>query len=150
MSLMHWVRNSVSVSDTVPVSSSTPFPVAGSTQPLISSLDWRYATAAGAATITNTTTAVTVKTAPGAGLYNVVTNITVSADTLGTATVLALRDGAAGAILWSVRLVAAATPTIHYTFPTSITASANTLLEVVTLTASTGGVYVTLGGTVVA
>lgn len=119
-------------------------------QPAVTSSDWTYATAAGAATITNTTTAVTIKGAAGASLYNSITQITVSADALGTATVLAIRDGAGGAIKWSVKLQTGGLPATNFTFPTPITGSANTLLEVVTLTASvTGGVYFSAVGTVV-
>lgn len=166
MSLIHWLKDSVAQNADVPVSTSTPMPVqptvgttavsssaplpvTGAVQPLITSTDWHYSTAAGAATITNTTTAVTIKTAAGTGLYNTISYITVSADTLGTATVLSVRDGAGGTVLWAIRMQATAQTTQHFTFPTPLIGSANTLLEILTQTASTGGVYVSAGGGVV-
>ena len=104
--------------------------------------DWRYAPAA--AGIANTTTAVTIKAAAGAGLKNYITAIQVSSEALGTATVLAIRDGAAGTVLWRMTIPTTGLPAggIAITFPTPLVGTANTLLEVVTLTASTtGAVY---------
>lgn len=102
---------------------------------------WRYSPAVGG--ILNTTTAVTIKAAAGTGLKNCISNIQLFADALGAATELVIRDGAAGAVLWRAKINAAGISSglpIH--FDTPICSSANTLLEVATLTASvTGAVY---------
>ena len=51
---------------------------------------WSYAAATGG--IANTTTAVTIKAAAGAGKLNYITDIQVSHATLGAATELAIRE----------------------------------------------------------
>ena len=101
--------------------------------------DWSYAPAV--AGISNTTTAVTVKAAGGANVRNYITAIQVSTNTaLGTATVLAVRDGAAGTVLWRLAIPTTINPDgWSFVFPTPLRGTANTLLEVVTLTASTTG-----------
>lgn len=99
---------------------------------------WSYAAATGG--IDNTTTAVTIKAAAGAGVRNYITDIQVSHATLGAATELAIRDGAAGTVLWRMTLGTAAVESFPVHFSTPIFGSANTLLEVVTLTAVTGDV----------
>ena len=105
---------------------------------------WSYAPAA--LGIVNTTTAVTIKTAAGAGVRNVVTGIQIFAGTLGAGTEVAIRDGAAGTVLWR-GLVGTGGAAYGVTFPTPLRGTANTLLEVVTLTATvTGGVYVNVQG----
>lgn len=103
--------------------------------------DWSYAAAASG--IVNTTTAVTIKAAGGAGLRNYITAVQIFADALGAATELAIRDGAGGAVLWRVKInTAGILGGISISFPTPIFGTAATLLEVVTLTASvTGAVY---------
>jgi hypothetical protein len=108
--------------------------------------DWSYVPAV--AGIANTTTAVTIKDAAGAGKRNYITAIQVSANALGTATVLAIRDGAGGAVLWRLAIPTTLNPAgWSFTFPTPLRSSANTLLEVVTLTASTtGAVFVNAQG----
>lgn len=108
-------------------------------------LDWT--SAAGASGIVNTTTAVTVKAAGAAGVRNYVTGLQLATDTLGAATEFAIRDGAAGTVLWRSKLNTAALPLSNITFPTPLKGTAATLLEIVTLTASvTGGVYANLQG----
>ena len=108
--------------------------------------NWNYAAAA--AGILNTTTAVTIKAAAGAGIKNYLTTLHVMAEALGAATELAIRDGAGGTVLWRTKITA--TGIIggqNFDFMTPIVSSANTLLEVVTLTASvTGAVYVNATG----
>ena len=101
--------------------------------------DWRYVPAV--AGISNTTTAVTIKAAAGAGLKNYITAIQVSTNlALGTATVLAIRDGAGGTVLWRLSLPTTINPAgWDFVFPTPLVGSANTLLEVVTLTANGAG-----------
>lgn len=114
------------------------------TQPGLSATHWIYAAAAGG--ISNTTTAVTVKTAAGAGVRNCISGLQVFNGTLGAATEVAIRDGAAGTVLWRGIVPTAASQEVA-AFPVPICGTANTLLEAVTLTATvTGGVYVNLQG----
>lgn len=108
-------------------------------------LDWSYVAAAGG--ITNTTTAVTMVTAAGAGIRNYLTGLQLSNSTLGAATEIAVRDGAAGTVLWRGFANTAASDPTMITFPTPIKGTANTLMEFVTLTASvTGALYVNAQG----
>jgi hypothetical protein len=102
--------------------------------------EWSYGAAASG--IVNTTTAVTIKTAAGAGIRNYITSIQVMAETLTTATELAIRDGAAGTVIWRTKIPTTGLPTTTIAFPSPLKGTANTLLEVVTLTASgAGAVY---------
>ena len=90
----------------------------------------------------NTTTAQTFKAASGtANIRNYITGIQVGWETLGAATELSIRDGAGGTVIWRTKI---GTPAgyLSIEFPTPLKGTANTLLEVVTTTASvTGGVY---------
>ncbi len=107
---------------------------------------WNYAPPVGG--IVNTTTAVTIKAAAGAGIRNYVCSIQVAHDTLGAASELAIRDGAAGTVLWRGKLQTTlqdAAPDTVNLYP-CLKGTANTLLEVVTLTAVTGGVFVNAQG----
>lgn len=106
--------------------------------------DWTYAAAASG--IVNTTTAVTVKAAAGAGIRNYITGLQIAHATLGAVTEFAIRDGAAGTVLFRIQLQTAAKEDIQIEFPTPLRGTANTLLEIVTLTAVTGGVYANLQG----
>lgn len=108
--------------------------------------DWQYAAAASG--IVNTTTAVTIKAAAGASLRNYITGLQISSDALGAATEIAIRDGAAGPVLWRQKLTTSGTTGIEQIqFATPLRGTAATLLEVVTLTATvTGGVYVSAQG----
>jgi hypothetical protein len=102
--------------------------------------EWLYAAAASG--IVNTTTAVTIKTAGGAGIRNYITSIQVMSETLTNATELAIRDGAAGTVIWRTKIPTGGLPSTLFTFPNPLKGTANTLLEVVTLTASgAGAVY---------
>jgi hypothetical protein len=98
--------------------------------------DWHYAAAASG--IVSSTTAVTFKAASGtAGIRNYITSIDIGAIGAGTATELAIRDGAAGTVIWRIQIPAAGfnNPfTVNFTTP--LRGTANTLLEVVTLTSS--------------
>ena len=106
---------------------------------------WSYAAAASG--IVNTTTAVTVKAAAGASLRNYITNIQVMAETLTTATELVIRDGAAGTVIWRTKIPTGGLPSSQFDFSVPLKSTANTLLEVATLTASgAGAVYVNLQG----
>lgn len=107
-------------------------------------LDWSYVAASGG--ILNTTTAVTMVAAAGAGIRNYLTSIQLSAPTLGAATEVAIRDGAAGTVIWRGFMSTAGGHQSHV-LASPIKSTANTLLEVVTLTASvTGAVYVNAQG----
>lgn len=105
---------------------------------------WSYAAAASG--IVNTTTAVTIKAAAGAGVRNYITDLQISHATLGAATEIAIRDGAGGTVLWRGTLGTVANDGIAYQFATPLVGSANTLLEVLTVTSVTGGVYVSAQG----
>lgn len=103
---------------------------------------WNYAAAASG--ISNTTTAVTIKTAAASGLRNCITNIQISSDALGAATEFAIRDGASGTVVWRTKIGTAGYINGYNTAMEGapVCGTAATLLEVVTLTASiTGSVY---------
>lgn len=121
-----------------PVAPATPMPVSihGTDRASM----WRYAAAASG--ISNTSTAVTIKAAAGAGIRNYITGIQLSATALGVATEIAIRDGAAGTVIWRANLTTAALAPLDIEFAVPLMGTANTLLEVVTLTPSgTGSVY---------
>ncbi|TIP06650.1 MAG: hypothetical protein E5X72_00095 [Mesorhizobium sp.] len=109
--------------------------------------DWSYAAASGG--IANTTTAVTIKAAAGAGIINYLTWLDVSTDgALATATEVAVRNGAAGTVIWRMKINTAGLQGGRFIqFANPIKSSANTLLEFVGLTASaTGLIYFNAGG----
>lgn len=103
--------------------------------------EWNYAAASSG--IVNTTTAVTIKAAPGAAMRNCVTDIQLMAEALGIASEVAIRDGAGGTVLWRIKIgTGGLTGGLSIHFDTPLKGSLGTLLEVVTLTASgTGAVY---------
>lgn len=107
--------------------------------------DWNYAPPV--AGILNTTVAVTIKGAVS-GQRNYLTGLQLTSEVLGTATELALRDGAGGTVLWRCKLPAAGgIPLQPLIFDPPLKGTAGNLLEVVTLTASgTGAVYVNAQG----
>lgn len=131
--------------DCAPVSADAPLPVSSSGQP---STFWNYAAATGG--IVNTTTAVTIKAAAGAGVRNYLKSLEIAHDALGAATEFAVRDGAGGTILFRGKLqttaIDAAGGAGTIIFEPPLKSTANTLLEVVTLTAVTGGVFVNAQG----
>lgn len=106
-------------------------------------IPWSYAAAASG--IVNTTAAVTIKAAV-VGLRNYISALQISHATLGAATELAIRDGAGGAVLWRMTLGTVAVEALVVPLPVPLFSSVNTLLEVVTLTGVTGGVYVNAQG----
>lgn len=102
--------------------------------------DWLYSAAAGG--ILNTTTAVTIKTASGAGTRNYITSIQVMSEALTNATELAIRDGAGGTVIWRIKIGTSGLPFSQFDFASPLRPSVNSLLEIVTLTASgAGAVY---------
>lgn len=110
----------------------------------LSATFWNYA--AGAGGIVNSTTAVTIKAATAAA-RNYLKTMTIANDTLGSATEIAIRDGAGGAVLWRSKIQTTASGDRVIPFDPPLKGSVNTLLEVVTLTASvTGGVFVNATG----
>lgn len=102
--------------------------------------EWSYAAASGG--ILNTTTAVTIKAA-ATGQRNFVTAIQIMAEALGTATEVAIRDGAGGTVLWRTKIgTGGLTQGMSVSFDSPIVGSAGNLLEVLTITATTtGAVY---------
>jgi hypothetical protein len=101
--------------------------------------EWSYAAANGG--IVNTTTAVTIK-ANVASLRNYLTTLQVQSAPLTNATELAIRDGAGGTVLWRINIPTTGLDLKQIKFDDPIKSTANTLLEVVTLTASgAGAVY---------
>ena len=106
---------------------------------------WSYAGATGG--IVNSVVAVTIKTAAGAAVRNYLKTLQIASDALGVATEIAIRDGAAGTVLWRGKLQTAAMLTTPIVFDPPLKGTANTLLEVVTLTATvTGGVFANAQG----
>jgi hypothetical protein len=106
---------------------------------------WNFASATGG--IVNTTTAVTLKAAAADNTTrNYITDLQVQSATLGGATELAIRDGAGGAVLWRTQLQTTALPLVAFNFQSPLQGSPGNLLEVVTLSAVTGGVWVNAQG----
>ena len=107
-------------------------------------LEWNYAAASGG--LLNTTTAVTIK-ANVSSLRNYITSLQVQSEPLTNATELAIRDGAGGTVLWRIKIPTTGLDLKQIKFDDPIKSTANTLLEVVTLTASgAGAVYVNAQG----
>lgn len=106
---------------------------------------WTYAAAASG--IANTTTAVTVKAAH-ATLRNYITWVDIWSEALTTATEVAIRDGAAGTVLWRTKIATGGLLGGRYIrFDPPLQGTAATLTEVLTITASgAGAVYFNCGG----
>lgn len=104
---------------------------------------WNYA--AGAAGIVSSVVAVTLKAAGGAGVRTHLRTLTIDNDTLSAVTEVAIRDGAAGTVLWrgKVQTVAGNRAIV---FDPPLRGTANTLLEAVVLTSVTGGIYFNASG----
>lgn len=100
---------------------------------------WNYAPPA--AGLVNSTTAVTIKTAAGAGIVNYIGAVQISTETMATATELVIRKGAAGTVIWRTKLNTALQRFDHR-FDPPLRSDANQLLEIALLTLSaTGAVY---------
>ncbi len=111
----------------------------------IPELEWSYAAAN--LGIVNTTTAVTIRAAAGAGLRNYITTMQINTEALTTATELVVRDGAAGTVIWRIKIPTTGIPYMMIKFDNPLKSTANTLLEVATVTASgAGAVYVNAQG----
>lgn len=94
----------------------------------------------------NTTTATTLATPTTTNVHAFITDMQIATATLGGATELAIRDGAGGTVIWRTTLATTAMPLMSINFQTPLRGSRGNLLEVVTLTAVTGGVYVNAQG----
>lgn len=105
--------------------------------------DWFYAAPAGG--IDGSTTAVTIKAAD-ANFRNYISSLQISHATLANATELAIRDGAAGTVLWRMTLGTVAVESLPIRFDPPLRGTKNTLLEVVTLTSAAGDVLVNAQG----
>lgn len=112
--------------------------------------EWHYAAAAGG--IVNSTSAVTLAAAAGAGKRNYLATLDLSASASTTATEIVVRDGAGGAVIWRGRIGTAGMDARSITFSPPLKGSANTLLEFVGLTAagSSSAIYVNAHGFVAA
>jgi hypothetical protein len=107
--------------------------------------EWKYV--AGAGGIVNTTTAVQLSGAVGAGLSVYITSMQLQAEALTNATEVAIRDGAGGTVVWRSKIGTSGLPLTQINFEDPIKGTANTLLEFVTLTASgAGAVYINAQG----
>jgi hypothetical protein len=105
---------------------------------------WSFASATGG--IVNSAVAVTVAASPPDNNRNYMTGLQIQTATLGGATELAVRDGAGGTVLWRTQLQTGPLALTDIEFETPLQGSPTNLLEVVTLTAVTGGVYVNAQG----
>lgn len=102
--------------------------------------EWSYVPASGG--ILNSAEAIKIKSAAGATLRNYISALQITAEALGTATEVAIRDGTGGTVLWRIKIGTGGLPGLSVKFPRPLMGSLGTLLEVVTLTASgTGAVY---------
>lgn len=105
----------------------------------LTSTIWRY-TSGTTPILSNTTTAVTIKAAGGAGVKTMLDNCQLTTTAFGAAVPLVWRDGAAGTVMFSLIV-----PTAGYLQPISLyfapplVGTANTLMEVSTPTANTSG-----------
>lgn len=100
---------------------------------------WRY-TSGASPILSNTTTAVTIKTAAGGVLRNVVDACQFTTTAFGASVPLAIRDGAAGTIMFALTVPTAGfLQPVIIRFDPPLTGTANTLTEIVTTTANTTG-----------
>lgn len=105
----------------------------------LSTTFWSY-TSGASPILSNTTTAVTIKTAAGASVKNFIDSCQITTTAFGVSVPLAIRDGAAGTVKWALTVPTAGfLQPVQIAFETPIPSTANTLLEVVTTTANTSG-----------
>lgn len=110
------------------------------TQPYaLTTARWFY-TSGTSPILSNTTTAVTIKTAAGASVRNYITSCQITTTAFTASVPLAIRDGAAGTVIWALTVpLAGFLQPVTITFPVPLQSTANTLLEIVTTTANTTG-----------
>lgn len=107
--------------------------------PGLSSTFWTYSNGA-SGILSNTTAAVTIKTAAGASVRNYIDSITINTTAFGASVPIAIRDGAGGTVLWSANVPTAGfLQPVNICFAVPLRSTANTLIEVVTTTANTTG-----------
>lgn len=112
-------------------------------QPAPTSKTWQYSPPVGG--ITNSSTAVVVKTAAGAGVRNYALSMQCTADPLGAATELVVLDNAT--VIWRAKIGTAGLPVADINFNPPLKGTANTSMSIQTVTASvTGSVYCSLQG----
>ncbi len=107
--------------------------------PGLSTTQWSY-TSGASPILSNTTTAVTIKTAAGASVRNFIDACQLTTTAFGAAVPLAIRDGAGGTVLFALTVPTAGfLQPVNVQFRMPLRGTANTLLEVVTTTANTSG-----------
>lgn len=111
-------------------------------QPALSATYWAYAPPVGG--LVNSATAVAVKAAAGASIRNYVLSMQCSQDTLGAATELAVLDGAT--VVWRGKLNTTPGIVADINFNPPLRGTANTAVNIQTVTAVTGGVYCSFQG----
>lgn len=105
----------------------------------LASTRWRY-TSGTSPILSNTTTAVTIKTAAAAGVKNAIDSIQLTTTAFTASVPLAIRDGAGGTVLWALTVPTAGfLQPVTIVFEQPIVGTAATLLEVLTTTANTAG-----------
>lgn len=105
----------------------------------LSATRWRY-TSGTSPILSNTTTAVTIKTAGGAGVRNAIDSCQLTTTAFGASVPLAIRDGAGGTVVWALTVPTAGfLQPVTIVFEQPLVGTANTLTEVVTTTANTSG-----------
>ena len=109
--------------------------------------NWSYANGV-TGILSNTTTAVTMKAAAGAGVRNYIDSLQINTTAFGASSPIVIRDGAGGAVLFALNVPAAGfLNPINILFETPLRGTANTLLEVATTTANiTGTAWVNAQG----
>ena len=99
---------------------------------------WSYAAALGG--ILNTTGATTLVPPNGTAQRSYIAAIQLSSDVLTVATEVVVRDGPGGPVLWRTKIgTAGLLNGMSVNFNTPLRSSANTLLEVATITATVAG-----------
>ena len=99
--------------------------------------DWQYAAAAGG--ITASTADVAIKAAGAASIRNYITSITIASEPLVSATELVIKEGAT--VIWRTKIPTTGMALTHIEFPTPLKGAAATALNVATLTSNVGAVY---------
>lgn len=108
----------------------------------VASATWNYAPPVGG--INNSNAPVTVQAADAGGLKHYITQLVLTTEALGAATDFVILNGAT--VIERIRLTTAALQPVVINFPTPLVCSANTAVNIQTVTAVTGGVYASLRG----
>jgi hypothetical protein len=110
----------------------------------LASSQWTFASTG----ISNSTAAVTIAPAAGVGKMSCIDAIQLSADALALGSVVVIRDGAGGPVIWRHKIGAVGLlGGLSIILPVPLKSSPNTLLEFAMLTANiTGSVYINAQG----